>query len=150
MIKPVVTCVLIADAATARFYRNSGPGTGLSPLPDLSMGTDIPKGSDIMSDDRGRSFASVGSGRSAVEPKSDPRTLVEIDFLREVSAKLDELMRGGAYDRLVIAAAPRALGEIRKLISAPVQAKLTATVDKDLVKTPGHELSKHFEGVFAI
>lgn len=150
MIKPVVTLVAIADGATARFYRNAGPGAGLAPLPDLSMSVDIPKGSDIMADDRGRAFASVGSGRSAVEPKSDPRELVEIDFLRSFAARLEDLRRENAFDRLVIAAAPRALGEIRKVLSAGVAEKLVATLDKDLTKTPGHELPKHFEDVFAV
>ena len=95
MIKPVVTFVVVADAALARFYRNAGPGSGLSPLPALSMSVDIPKGSDIMADDRGRAFASVGSARSAVEPKSDPRGLVELDFLRTLAARLEELRQIG-------------------------------------------------------
>jgi len=150
MIKPVVTFVVVADAALARFYRNAGPDSGLSPLPALSMSVDIPKGSDIMADDRGRAFASVGSARSAVEPKSDPRGLVELDFLRTLAARLEELRRENSFDRLVIAAAPKALGELRKLLTAGVAGKLTATLDKDLTKTPGHELPKHFGEVFPV
>lgn len=150
MIKPVVTYVVVADAAMARFYKNMGPGSGLSPLPEHSMSGDVPKGQDIMADDRGRAFSSVGSHRSGMEPKTDPRELVEIEFLRSLSEKLDELQRASAFDRLIIAAAPKALGEIRKALSPAVQGQLEATLDKDLTKTPGHELAKHFEGVMAV
>lgn len=150
MIKPVVTYVVIADAATARFYKNTGPGSGLSPLPELSMSGDVPMGREIMADDRGRTFSSVGSRRSGIEPKSDPRELVEIDFLRGIAAKLDELQRAGAFDRVVIAAAPRALGELRKALTPAVEAQIAATLDKNLAKTPGTELPKHFETIFAV
>ena len=50
--------------------------------------------------------------------------------------------RGRASGR----AGPRALHELREALDAATQAKLVGTLEKDLVKTPDHELWPHVSG----
>ncbi|MEC9344440.1 MAG: host attachment protein, partial [Pseudomonadota bacterium] len=122
------TLIVIADGAHARFFVHEGPGKGLRHLPKQEMKSDTPAGRDLMADRPGRTFASGSEGRSAMEPKSDPRDLVEKEFARTVAERIDTLMAKGTAGRLIIAADPRSLGELRKAVSP--QTSITATLDK--------------------
>ena len=144
------TLIVIADGAHARFFVHDGPGKGFEALSKDEMKSDTPAGRDIMADRPGRSFSSVGDGRSAMEPKSDPRDLVEKEFVHEVLERAESLLASQEAERLVIAADPRSLGEMRKAISPQLEGKLTATLDKDLTKIPVKDLPKHFDGVLVV
>jgi protein required for attachment to host cells len=141
--KPTRTLIVIADAARARFFTHDRPHTQLSPLAGAEMSTDIPPGHDIMADRPGRAFSSAGSRRSAMEPKSDPRELVERDFARTVIDKLEKNFAETRADRLVIVAAPKTLAEMRKHLPPALDKHLAATLDKDLTKIPEQELMGH-------
>ena len=147
---PIRTLVVVADGAHARFFLHDGPGKGLQTLGKEEMVSDTPAGRDIMADRPGRSFSSVGTGRSAMEPKSDPRELVEKDFARSVAERIAGLMGKDDAHRLIIAAAPRTLGELRKALDPQLEKRLTATLAKDLTKVAVKDLGKHFEGVLAV
>ena len=85
---PIRTLVVIADGAHARFFVHDGPGKGLDPLAKEEMKSDVPAGRDIMADRPGRAFSSGSEGRSAMEPKSDPRDLVEKEFAHSVADRI--------------------------------------------------------------
>jgi protein required for attachment to host cells len=148
--KPVRTLVVITDGAKAVFYRNDGPGKGLTALDDLKMTTDVPPTREIMSDRPGRSFSSVGPGRSSIEPRTDPHELEETRFAKGVLEQIEAAMGRDVADKLVLVAAPKTLGEMRKAMPKSLADNLTATLDKDLTKTPANELPKHLEGVLAV
>lgn len=148
--KAVRTLVVVADGANARFFLNAGPGKGLEALEKLQMSTDLPRSRDIMADRPGRAFSSVGTGRSAMEPKSDPRNLVERDFVKSVAGQVEKLVARGDAERVVLVAAPRTLGELRKLLPSAVEKCVIATIDKDLTKATETDLPKHLEKVLAV
>jgi protein required for attachment to host cells len=148
--KPVRTLIVITDGAKAIFYRNDGPGKGLVALDEHKMAHEAPPSRDIASDRPGRSFDSTSPGRSAMEPKSDPHDLEEVKFAKDVLARMEEIMAAGEAEKLVLVAAPRTLGEMRKAMPKSLAGRLTATLDKDLTKTPADELPKHLEAVLAV
>ena len=148
--KPTVTWVLIADGTQARVLENTGPGKGLNTVEGLDFSQEPLLAQDIVSDRPGRSFNSVGGGRSGYEPKTDPVEHRESEFLKSVAAVLDKKHMDHAYDRLVIAAAPIALGDIRKALSNGVKKSIMAEINKDLTNIPSPQLSKHFDGVLAV
>ena len=78
-----------------------------------------------------------------MEPHEDPERAEERQFAMLLAKHLDEAARAGRYDRLIIAAPPAALGDIRNMLGASTRARLQATLDKDLVKTPSPELPEH-------
>ena len=144
------TLIVIADGAHARFFLHDGPGKGLEPLNAEEMEGDTPAGRDIMSDAPGRSFSSHGPGRSAMEPPTDPRDQVESEFRGSVADNIERLMKKKNAERLIVAADPRSLGELRKTLPDRLHDKITATLDKDLTNIPDNDLPKHFEDVLAV
>jgi protein required for attachment to host cells len=148
--KPIVTWVLIADGAQARVLENTGPGKGLNRVDGLEFSQEPLLARDINSDRQGRSFSSVGHGRSAYEPKTDPVDHREAAFLKTVAAMLDKKHCDRAYDRLVIAASPIALGDIRKALTEGVKKSIMAEIPKDLTNIPPTQLNKHLDGIIAV
>lgn len=93
------------------------------------------------SDAPGRSFASRGVARSAVE-QTDWHDEDERQFLVKVAGRLDAALTAGEVRRLFIIAPPRALGMIRQHYSLATRKAIVAEIDKDLTKTPIHEIEK--------
>ena len=147
--KKTVTWVLIADGAQARVLENTGPGKGLQQVGGLEWSIDPLQAQDIVSDRPGRSFASHGTGRSAMEPKTDPVDHRETEFVKSVAATMDRKLQDGAFDRLIIVAAPIALGDIRKAITASVKKTIIAELNKDLTNLPTAQLAQHLDGIIA-
>lgn len=104
-----------------------------------------PKTSDLGTDAPGRSFSSVGSGRSAVE-QTDWHKQEEDRFLQKLVGQLDHAVNAGEVKSLIIVAPPRALGVLRQAYSHNLRAAVHAEIDKDLVRLPVHEIEKHLAG----
>jgi protein required for attachment to host cells len=99
------------------------------------LGTDAP----------GRSFSSVGSGRSAME-QTDWHQQEEDRFLQKLAAHLDVAVNAGQAKAIVLVAPPRALGVLRPAYTHALRGALRAEIDKDFVKLPVHEIEKHLTG----
>lgn len=69
----------------------------------------------------------------------------ELKFVHRIAAWLDEAQREDAFDRLVLVAAPKTLGELRPLLSEAVQARLMAQLNKDLASQPDHKIQEQLE-----
>ena len=74
--------------------------------------------------------------RHAIEPRIDPHRELKRDFAKELAEMLDKRLSEKAFDRLVIVAPPKALGDLRAALSAQVKPLVYAELDKDLVKIP--------------
>jgi protein required for attachment to host cells len=145
--KPTQTWILIADGARARILQNDGPGKGLHEIPGGTFHGNHAATHDIMSDRTGRSYSSVGPGRSAIEAHSDPHRELKKQFVHQLAEALAEGLQRKAYDRLVIVAAPSALGDLRAALSDQVRAKVTGELAKDLTKTPDGDVAEHLRDV---
>ena len=55
------------------------------------------------------------------------------------------MVREGRVDKLVIAAPPRTLGELRQAMTAEVKVHVIAEIDKDFTTQPVPDIQKHFE-----
>jgi protein required for attachment to host cells len=148
--KAKVTWILIADGAHARVLENGGPGKGLSPVKGLKFEQEPLKNQEIVTDRPGRSFSSVGHGRSAYEPEISPEDYREQRFVETVAEQLDVHHRAGAFDRLIIAADPTSLGNIRGKLSKQVQETVVAELPKDLTNIPMPKLGSHFADILAV
>ncbi|QDZ10915.1 host attachment protein [Devosia ginsengisoli] len=147
--KKTVTWVLIADGAQARVLENTGPGKGLKQVDGLDWAIEPLSAQEIVTDRPGRGHSSAGSGRSAMEPRTDPVEHRESEFVKSVAATLDRRQQSGAFDRLVIAASPIALGNIRKALTPAVKKAIVAELNKDLTNTPTAQLDQHLDGIIA-
>lgn len=148
--KPVRTCILVADGAHARVYLNQGPGHGLKEIQEFADSRDIRESRDIASDQLGRSFDSGGEGRHAMEPPTDPKRHEIKEFHREVADGIVSAFKANRFDRLVLVAPPRTLGNLRNEIESEPSLKIHAEINKDLVKSPRDDLLKYLGEVIAI
>ncbi len=70
-----------------------------------------------------------------------------LSFAHEIADWLDEPARSNDFDRLVLIAAPQTLGELRKILSKPVQMRIVTEVDKDLTKMSDKDLQVELEKI---
>jgi protein required for attachment to host cells len=82
-------------------------------------------------------------------PRTDPVEQRETEFIKSVAAALDRHHQNGDFDRLIVAAAPIALGDIRKSISPAVKKLVVAELNKDLTNLPTAQLDQHLDGIIA-
>ncbi len=148
--KAKTTWILIADGAQAKVFEHLGPGKGLKALDDLQFAQEPLQAHEIMADRPGRSFASAGSARSAMEYSSDPVAVRERRFVENVAEVLDKQLQKGAFDRLIVAAAPTALGDLRPAFSKGLRDAIIAELPKDLTNLPTPKLEAHFADILAI
>lgn len=148
--KKIVTWIVVADGDQAKLFEHDGPGKGLKTVEGLKFEQAHLKAHEIMADRPGRSIQSTGSARSSVDYKTDPVDLRERRFLEQLAIVLEEKRAEGAYDRLVVAAAPTALGELRPALSAEVKKTIIAELPKDLTNLPTAKLGEHFDGLIAV
>ena len=137
--------VIVCDGKKALVLENVGDEKFLNLItkevfehPDLrthELGTGAP----------GRSFSSVGPGRSAIE-QTDLHDQEEHKFLHKLLGHLDAEINAGKTKSLIMIAPPRALGVLRQAYSHNLRAALRGEIDKDLVKLPLHEIEKHLAG----
>ena len=126
-VKQKRTWIVVADGARARFFCENDDRTGLLP----ALATDLVDpdvhghSTDLKGDRPGRAFSSGGGGmRHAVEPKHDYHKFEKHKFATEVANMLDQACQARQFDRLLLVAPKRTLGELRTLLSKAVQEKI--------------------------
>lgn len=148
--KAKTTWILVADGAHAKVFEHLGPGKGFKVLEELKFEQEPLQAQEIMADRPGRSFASAGTARSAMEYSSDPVQVRERRFVENVAEELDKQLQKGAFDRLIVAAAPTALGDLRPAFSKGLKDVIMAELPKDLTNVPTPKLEGHFADILAV
>lgn len=134
--------LLVADGKQAQAYHYEGPQS--HPRADAAFAfahDDLPS-RDILSDKPGRMQPSAGTGATAFAPRTDAHELAEARFLDHVVAQLAAAIGAGRCDRIILAAPPKALGHLRKVLPANVQKAIIREIDKDLTNMPVEKLGK--------
>jgi len=149
-VKPVKTCILVADGAHARAYLNDGPGKGISELTKFARDLDLKASRDIDADRQGRTFDSGGQGRHAMESPTDSKRHSKQEFHRQLSGDVEAALNAGEFDRLVLVAPPATLGDLRQGFSKGSADKIYGELAKDLVKASENELLEQLGNVLAV
>ena len=133
--------VVVCDGAKALILQNAGDGMH----PNLKTREVHQQGNskteELGTDAPGRSFSSVGQGRSAYQ-QTDWHEQEEQRFLADLAKRLDAAVKAGETKSIVIVAPPRALGVLRQHYTHGLREALKAEIDKDFVKMPVHEIEK--------
>ena len=80
-----------------------------------------------------------------MEPPTDPHRHEQRMFARSVARLLEEKRMKNAFDRLIVVAPPKALGDMRAEFSKNVSELVTDELNKDLTKVAIHELPGHLQ-----
>jgi protein required for attachment to host cells len=155
MVWPVhKTLIVVADGGKALFTMNRGdeerpilekatPIVNENP-PTREQGTDKPG----RFDDAGRSGGAddAAHGRSSVAD-TDWHQFEKHRFAKEIAARLDKLALSGGVDRIVLAAPPQVLGDLRKELHKKTAEKVVAEINKDLTNFPMDRIEEEVRGV---
>ena len=133
--------VFVGDGRKALLLRNEGDAQYPNLKTERVFEQDNPPTREQGTDKPGRSYASVGGRRSAME-QADWHEIEEQRFARDVADKLETLVRERSIEALVIAAPPKILAELRKSMHQEVEKRVIAEIDKDFTNQPVHEIEK--------
>ena len=133
--------VLIGDGKKALLLHNEGDAELLN-LRRLSVRTqENPPASEQGADRPGRSFSSVGPGRSSYEI-TDWHELEESRFATDVAKDINTAAHNNSFKRLIVVAPPKILGELRQEFSPEAQKKIGAEINKDLTNHSIQDIEK--------
>jgi len=137
------TWVVVADSSRARIFLAESP---VAPLAEIKA-FENPQGRmhdrDITSDLPGRSFDSMGNGRHAMEPHTDPRHELVVEFARQIAAYLDAGRNNNDYEQLALVAAPSFLGLLREQLNDQLSKLVSYELDKNLSQLDAADVRKH-------
>jgi protein required for attachment to host cells len=135
--------VFIGDGRKALILRNVGDAQ----CPDLRaeqvFAEANPPTREQGTDRPGTSFARAGTHRRSSLEQTDWHHLEEHRFVERVAATLEDLVRRRDVPALVIAAPPRTLADLRRVLHADVKACITAEIGKDLTNHPVDDIAAH-------
>jgi protein required for attachment to host cells len=133
--------VVVADGEKMLLFRNQGDDE----FPHLVVIEEDEQQSvanrDLRREAPGRSFSSVGPGRSAYK-EADSRQLGEDRFAAETAAMLNRRALENEFESLIIVAPPRTLGELRKFYHDELQRRVSGELPKNLTNTPVNEIER--------
>lgn len=129
------TWVALVDSEKALFLRNDVDARD----PDLNVvrieEQDNPSDREQSANRPGR-MPDTGVGQSSALDDTDWHALAKERFADDMSDILYRLAHRGAFERLVLVAAPATLGALRKGLHKEVRDRVVAEVDKDLTNHP--------------
>ncbi|WAP69410.1 host attachment family protein [Jiella pelagia] len=143
MDKPIdhKTWILVADGEKALFLENLGD----SDLPNFAIRRveehENPPDREQGANKPGRLHDGGGNHRSAVED-TDWHQLEKERFAAEIADLLYKMAHRGQFEKIVIVAPPRILGEMRQHFHKEVQARIVGEIDKDLTNHPLDQIEK--------
>lgn len=133
------TWVVVADGEKALFLHNVTDAED----PNLDVAEtdaqDNPKDIDQSANRPGRGHDTGPSQRSAFDD-TDWHELAKDRFAADLADKLYARVHAGEIDRLVIAAAPHVLGELRRHLHKEVADRIVGEIDKTLTNHPVHRI----------
>ena len=136
------TWVVIANGSNAKFFRVV-KFPKIEEFEVFEHPASRLRNQDLVSDQAGRTFESVGTARSAYEAHVDPHHVELLKFARLLGERLTEEKRKQSFSRLYLMANPSFLGLLRPHLDHSTKEALVAEVGKDMTEQSVDEIEKH-------
>ena len=133
--------VVVANGEKALFLRNEGDSQYLNLEVFREEEIDNPPNREQAANRRGRQSDSTSARRHAYED-TDWKQLGKERFAKDLAEILYKRAHANKFSKLVIAADPSTLGELRKELHQAVMDKVIGEVDKDLTNHPMDEMEE--------
>ena len=151
MPKPVIphdAFIFVGDGAKALFLRNEGDEKFANFVTERVFVDEDPPTREQGADQPPRKFAFAGTTiRSAIE-QTDWHHIEEHRFTKRVAEALERLVRE-RHARLVIAAPPKTLADLRQALHPDVKARVIAEINKDFTNHPVGAIESHILAALA-
>lgn len=144
------TLIVVADGARARFFEPRHDAHTLVPASQADMVSPESRllNQEIVTDRPGRGFRSARSvNRHAFEPPHDHHKLEKHNFAVALARTLKDACERHQFDRLVLVAPRRSLGELHALLSPQVRKRVSHEIAKDLTASTPAALWRALEKV---
>jgi protein required for attachment to host cells len=132
---PHNSLIFVGDGQKALFLRNRGSALDVDLVVEQIFERDNPATREQGTDRPGRSTASFGVARSAME-EVDWHHIAKERFAKEIAEALYHHAHANLFDRLIIIAPPKILGQLRKMFHVEVIARIAAEIPKELTSHP--------------
>ncbi|MBF9042161.1 Host attachment protein [Rhodobacterales bacterium HKCCE4037] len=142
------TWVLVADGEKALFLRNDADAENPNLTVIREEEQDNPPTSEQGTDAPGRFNDGPNVHRSAVQD-TDWHWLAKERFASDLADMLYKQAHSGKFERIILCAAPKILGELRKELHKEVEDKVVGEVDLVLTNHPVHEMSERITHALA-
>ncbi len=157
-----ITWFLVADGTRARTYVRKRVKVripmkhqhyeervekDLAAVPGMAWEAESPSEYEFSNDTRGRIFESAVPMRHAAEPHVDIREDLKLRFMGTLADKLLAAEQRKSFDRLVLIAPPKLLGELKKQLDQRVLSRVVAELPKEMTVYSGRELAGRLEGI---
>jgi len=128
--------VLVADGAKMLFFRNAGDADNPSLTVIAAEQQADEYDRDIKTDMAGQKPGSPGSGGGSTAGEADFHRQAEDRFAAEAADRVNRAALANEFEKLIIVAPPKTLGELRKHYHKQVEGKIAAEIAKDLTGHP--------------
>ena len=135
------TVVLVADGRKMLFLRNEGDAEYPNLKVEHAEEQSNPATGDQVTDRQGGASSTQGAARSSMD-EADAHQVAEDRFAAEAADLLKRRALANEYEKLVVVAPPRTLGELRKHYHKEVSDRLIGELDKDLTGHPIDQIEK--------
>ena len=115
------------------------------PVPGMKWEAESADQYETGRDRLGRVQESANSAHHMAEPRMNVHEEIREHFACTIAAALTRAREDKAFDRLVLVAAPKMLGEIKKHLDAKILKCVAAEMPKDLTHYEGEELLQHLK-----
>ena len=137
------TYILIADGSRARLLSRTTEKPQLAQLEDWDH--EAGRLPDFLSED---AEAGHENHHSSMTASNDPKRHSQQVFAKKLAEYLKQ--SSSRYDELIVVAAPKFLGDLRKEFDGEVSKKILSELHKDLTHVSLHDLESHLEPVVEV
>ena len=138
------TLILVADGGRARLFEEARRGGPLIEHAEWLAGLSVP--AMASKGPRGGGHDRMGPGVHATAADGG-RDKAEAGFLTLVARRLETLFTRQRFDHLILIAAPRSLGHLRRHLSAGLAAKLVLSEPRDRVAASVADIQQAVRGL---
>jgi len=135
--------VVAADSTCARIFKATSSKGPLEEKEVLVHPENRLSEKDLISDRKGSTFSSHGSGRSSYSKHTDVKDQGTKEFINEINDCLMRLETNNEFKQLIIIAAPRLLGALKKQLNSGLQKRITYELNKNIAKLNADEIRTH-------
>jgi protein required for attachment to host cells len=160
--KPPVTWILVADSKQAQVYTRQRiekllplshnqfeEAVALEPVPVAGMKWEAESAEayDVHMNQLGRMHESANTAHHMSEPRLTVHEEIMEHFAKEIGEQLNLARDKKSFDRLVLIAPAKMLGQIKKDLNTKARKCVVAEMPKDLTHYEGPALAKHLDGI---
>ena len=130
--------IVVADSASGHVYRSDERIERMTPALTLHDRELHPDAAHL--GPRGATQSAPGGAHSRFERHTDPQDALRATFARQVAKLVDQAGTDRAFERLVISAPPKFLGDLREALGPQSAARLVCSIPHDYATTHLDEL----------